>query len=59
LPLAKLLAQLFTDADKWQGNLMAKLSSEELDGIQGGGNYRKVYGEMKDFHLGSRKKQEF
>jgi predicted O-methyltransferase YrrM len=50
-PLAKLLAQLFADADKTKATLMAKLSSEDLDAIKGGANYREVYAKMKDFHL--------
>jgi predicted O-methyltransferase YrrM len=50
-PLATLLPQLFADADTTRATLMAKLSPEELDAIKGGGNYREVYAEMKDFHL--------
>jgi predicted O-methyltransferase YrrM len=50
-PLARLLAQLFADADTTRATLMAKLSPEELDAIKGGGNYQEVYAEMKDFHL--------
>jgi predicted O-methyltransferase YrrM len=50
-PLAKLLAQLFTDADTTKATLMAKLSSEELDAIKGGVNYQEVYAKMRDFHL--------
>jgi predicted O-methyltransferase YrrM len=50
-PLAKLLAQLFADADRTKATLMAQLSSEELEAIREGANYRELYAKMKDFHL--------
>ena len=53
-PVATLLAQLFVEADTTKATVMQKMaefSPEELDALKGIDNYRKVYAEMKDFHL--------
>ena len=53
-PLAPLLAQIFADADVTQATLEQQLenfSPEERDALKEGGDYRELYGRMKDFHL--------
>ncbi len=53
-PLAQLLAQIFADADVTQATLEQQLedfSPEERDALKEGGDYRELYGRMRDFHL--------
>ena len=50
-PLAPLLAQLLTDAEATTANLFQQLSPEEIEAFKGKGDYRELYGRMKDYHL--------
>ena len=51
LPLAPLLARLFADAEATTAKLFQQLSPAEIDAFKGKGDYRELYGRMKDFHL--------
>jgi hypothetical protein len=50
-PLAPLLAQLFSDAEATTAKLFQQLSPEEIEAFKGKGDYRELYGRMKDYHL--------
>jgi predicted O-methyltransferase YrrM len=50
-PLAALLAQLLADAEATTAKLFQQLSPAEIDAFKGKGDYRELYGRMKDFHL--------
>jgi len=50
-PLAPLLAQLFSDAEATTAKLFQQLSPEEIEAFKGKGDYRELYGRMKNYHL--------
>lgn len=50
-PVAPLLAQLLVDAEATTASLFQQLSPEDIDAFKGQGNYRELYGRMKDYHL--------
>ena len=50
-PLAAILAQLLADAEATAAKLFQQLSPAEIDAFKGKGDYRELYGRMKDFHL--------
>ena len=50
-PLAPLLEQLIADAEASTAKLYQQLSPEEIESFKESGDYRELYGRMKDFHL--------
>lgn len=50
-PLAPLLAQLQADAEATTAKLFQQLSPVEIEAFKGQGDYRELYGRMKDYHL--------
>jgi predicted O-methyltransferase YrrM len=50
-PLAPLLAQLLIDAQATTAKLFQQLSPEQIEAFKGKGDYRELYGQMKDYHL--------